>query len=331
MEKDEKIFVAGHEGMIGSAILHRLREDGFTNLVIRTSSELDLTDQKMVLDFFMDEKPGYVFLATTKMGGILANCKYPAEFIYTNIQSQTNVIHSAWKSGVKKLLFLGSSCIYPKGCPQPMKEEYLMSGKLEPTSEPYAIAKIAGIKMCQSYNHQYGTDFISAVPADLYGPNDDFDPETSHVLPALMGKMHEAKIGNEHKVVVWGTGSPRRGCLHGDDLADACVFLMNNYDGSEMINVGSGEDLSIRELALLIRDVIGFDGDIIFDESKPDGAPRKLLDSSKIRKMGWTPKIGLEKGISQTYQWYINRSPGCHSEPKAKNLTLRAGSATEES
>ncbi len=308
MEKREKIFVTGHEGMIGSAILRRLKEDGFTKLVIRTSYELDLTDQKMVSDFFMAEKLDYVFLAAAKMGGILANSSYPAEFIYSNIQSQSNVIHSAWKSGVKKLLFLGSSCIYPKGCPQPMKEEYLLSGQLEPTSEPYAIAKIAGITMCQSYNRQYGTDYISVVPADLYGPNDDFDPETSHVLPALIRKMHEAKIRNEHEVMVWGTGSPRRGCLHVDDLADACVFLMNSYDESEMINIGSGEDLTIRELALLIREVIGFKGDIIFDESKPDGAPRKLLDVIKIRNMGWEPKISLEKGIRQTYEWYKEHS-----------------------
>ena len=304
MEKGEKIFVAGHQGMIGSAILHRLREDGFTNLVIRASSELDLTDQKMVFDFFMDEKPDYIFLAGAKVGGILANSKYPAEFIYRNIQSQTNVIHSAWKSEVKKLLFLGSSCIYPKECPQPMKEEYLMSGKLEPTSEPYAIAKIAGIKMCQSYNLQYGTGYISVVPADLYGPNDDFDPETSHVLPALIRKMHEAKVRKEPEVVVWGTGSPRRESLHVDDLADACVFLMNNYDESKIINVGYGEDLSIKELALLIKDVVGFDGGIIFDKSKPDGAPRKLLDTGKIRKLGWLPKISLEEGIRRTYDWY---------------------------
>jgi len=304
MEKGEKIFIAGHEGMIGSAILRRLREDSFTNLVIRTSSELDLADQKMVSDFFMDEKPGYVFLATTKMGGILANSKYPAEFIHSNLQTQSNIIHSAWKSGVKKLLFLGSSCIYPRECPQPMKEEYLLSGKLEPTSEPYAIAKIAGIRMCQSYNSEYGTDYISVVPADLYGPNDDFDPETGHVLPSLITKIHRAKIGNGHEAVVWGTGSPRRECLHVDDLVDACVFLMNHYDESEMINAGYGEDLSIKDLALLVKDVVGFDGDIIFDESKPDGAQRKLLDSSKIRRAGWTPKISLEKGIRQTYEWY---------------------------
>ena len=306
MEKDEKIFVAGQEAMIGLAILHRLKADGFTKLVPGSSSELDLTNQKMVLEFFMEEKPDYVFLAAAKMGGILANSKYPAQFIFSNIQSQTNIIHSAWKSGVKKLLFLGSSCIYPKECPQPVKEECLLTGKLEPTSEPYAIAKIAGIKMCQSYNLQYGVDYISVVPADLYGPNDDFDPETSHVLPALIRKIHEAKTRNEPEVVVWGTGSPRRESLHVDDLADACILLMDKYDESEMINVGSGEDLSIKELALLIRNVIGFKGEVVFDESKPDGAPRKLLDIGKIRKLGWSPKISLEKGVRQTYQWYEN-------------------------
>ena len=306
MEKNEKIFVAGHEGMVGSAILRRLKEDDFMNLVTRTFSELDLTDQRMVFQFFMEEKPDCVFLAGAKMGGILANSKYPAKFIYSNLQVQTNIIHSAWKSGVKKLLFLGSSCIYPKGCPQPMKEEYLLTGKLEPTSESYAIAKIAGIKMCQSYNLQYGTDYISVVPADLYGPHDDFDPETSHVLPALIKKIHEAKVGNKPQVVVWGTGSPRRECLYVDDLADACVFLMNNYDESEIINVGSGEELPIKKLALLIRDVIGFKGEIIFDESKLDGTLRKLLDATKIRKLGWAPKISLERGVRQTYQWYEN-------------------------
>jgi GDP-L-fucose synthase len=310
MEKGEKIFVAGHEGMIGSAILRRLKEDSFTNLVTRTSSELDLTDQKMVFDFFMDEKPDYVFLASSKVGGILANSRYPAEFIYSNLQTQTNVIHSAWRSGVKKLLFLGSSCIYPKDCPQPMKEEYVMSAKLEPTSEPYAVAKIAGIKMCQSYSRQYGTDYISAVPADVYGPNDDFDPETSHVLPALIRKIHEAKSSNRREVVVWGTGLPRRECLHVDDLADACVFLMKSYYEPEMINVGSGGDLSIRELAGLVSDVTGFKGEVSFDKSKPDGALRKLLDASKIRRLGWSPKINLNEGIRQTYQWYENHVKG---------------------
>ncbi len=304
MEKNERIFIAGHEGMTGSAILHRLKENGFTKLVVRTSSELDLTDQKMVFDFFMDEKPDYVFLTAAKVGGILANSRYPAEFIYSNIQSQTNIMHSAWKSGVKKLLFLGSSCVYPKGCPQPMKEEYLLTGKLESTSEPYAIAKITGIKMCQSYNLQYGTNYISVIPADLYGPHDDFDPETSHVLPALIRKMHKAKTSNQPEVIIWGTGSPRRESLHADDLAEACLFLMNHYDEPEIINVGSGKDLSIRELALLIREVVGLKGEVVFNESKPDGAPRKLLDISKITKLGWSPKISLERGIRQTYQWY---------------------------
>jgi len=306
MKKATKIFVANHEAMIGSAILRRLRKDDFMNLIVRASSELDLSNQKEVLEFLMDEKPDYVFLASAKVGGILANSSYAAEFIYDNIQSQTNVIHSAWKSGVRKLLFLGSSCIYPKDCPQPIKEEYLLSGKLEPTSEPYAVAKIAGIRMCQSYNRQYKTDYISVVPADVYGPGDDFDPKTSHVLPALLRKMHEAKIRNEQGIIVWGTGSPRRECLHVDDLADACVFLMDNYDEPEIINVGSGEELTIKELASLVRNVVGFGGAINFDQSKPDGAPRKLLDSSRIRKLSWSPKTSLEKGIRQTYQWYEN-------------------------
>lgn len=311
MEKDEKIFVAGHEDMIGQALLSRLTADGFNNLITRNSAKLDLSTQKAVFHFFMEERLAYVFLAGTKVGGILANSRYPAEFIFSNLQSQTNIIHAAWQSGVKKLLFLASSCIYPKDCPQPMKEEYLLSGKLEPTSEPYAIAKIAGIRMCQSYNRQYGTDFISVVPADLYGPNDDFNPETSHVLPALIRKIHEAKIRGEPRVVVWGTGSPRREAFYVADLADACLFLMNGYDDSEMINVGSGTDLSIKELALLISEIVGFKGDIVFDQSKPDGAPRKLLDIAKIRKLGWSPKTGPEKGIRQTYEWYIS-----HAEAK---------------
>ena len=304
MERDEKIYVAGHESMIGSAILRCLKQSGFTNVVTRSSSDPGLTDQKMVRDFFMSEKPNYVFLAAAKIGGILANSRYPAEFMYHNLQIQTNVIHFARQSGVRKLLFLGSSCIYPKGCPQPMKEKYLLSGRLEPTSEPYAIAKIAGIRMCQSYNFQYGTNYISAVPADIYGAGDDFDPETSHVLPALIAKIRKTKIRKEEKVVLWGTGSPRRECLHVDDLADACVFLMNKYDKSEIINVGFGRDISIKEIALLIKGVAGFEGDIVFDKSKPDGVPRKLLDSSKIKKMGWTPKVSLQEGIKMTYEWY---------------------------
>ena len=304
MQRDEKIYIAGHESMIGSAILRYLEQSGFTNPVIKSSSELELTNQKMVLDFFMSEKPKYVFLAAAKVGGILANSRYPAEFIHYNLELQNNIIHSAWHSGVEKLLFLGSSCIYPKKCPQPMKEEYLLSGKLEPTSEPYAIAKIAGIKMCQSYNSQYGTNYISVVPADIYGHNDDFDPETGHVLPALIEKIHHAKIRNEEKVTLWGTGSPKREFLHVDDLADACVLLMNEYNESEIINVGYGEDLSIKKLSSLIREVVGFEGDIVFDNSKPDGIPRKFLDSSRLRKMDWAPKINLEEGIRQTYRWY---------------------------
>lgn len=304
MEKNEKIYIAFHEGMIGSAILRRLTEDGFAGPIVKTHDKLDLTEQTMVLEFFMDEKPDYVFLTSTKMGGILANTRYPADLIYANMQIQSNVIHSAWKAKVKKLLFLGSSCVYPEVCRQPMKEEYFFSGKLEPRSESYAIAKIAGIKMCQSYNLQYGTDYISVVPADLYGPNDDFDPETSHVLPALIRRIHEAKVRNEHEVIVWGTGSPLRDCLYVDDLADACIFLMNKYDDSEIINVGSGDDLSIRALARLISDIIGFDGDINFDKSKPNGTIRKLLDIGKIRDLGWSPKTDLEDGIRQTYQWY---------------------------
>jgi len=306
MEKDEKVFVAGHEGMIGSAILRRLGEGGFSGVIAGSPAGLDLTDQGMVAEFFVAEKPDYVFLTSAKVGGILANSRYPAEFIYTNLVSQTNIIHSAWKCGVKKLLFLGSSCSYPKDCPQPMKEDYLLSGKLEPTSEPYAIAKIAGIRMCQSYNRQYGTEYISAIPADVYGYGDDFNPETGHVLPALISKMHHAKINNEAEVAIWGTGSPRREALHVDDLADACIFLMNNYGESEMINVGSGDDISVRELAQVVKDATGFKGNIVFDESKPDGMLRKLLDVSRMKKLGWSPKISLKEGIRQTYQWYEN-------------------------
>ncbi len=307
MQKDEKVFVAVHEEMIGGAILRRLQQEGFTRLVTKSASQLDLSAQKVVLDFFMSEKPAYVFLPSTRIGGIMANSKYPAEFIYTNLQSQNNVIQAAWQSGVKKLLFLGSSCIYPKSCPQPMKEEYLLTGKLEPTSEPYAIAKIAGIRMCQAYNRQYGTEYISVVPADLYGQGDDFDPETGHVLPALIARMHRARMIAAKNVTIWGTGKPRREALHVDDFADACLFLMSHYHDSEMINVGSGEDWSIGELARLIKEIVGFQGDIVFDTSKPDGAPQKLLDVSRLRKLGWSPRISLEKGIKETYQWYMSQ------------------------
>ncbi len=304
MEKNEKIFVAMHDGMIGSAILSRLEKNGFNGLITGSSTELDLTDQEAVGKFFKKEKPGYVFLPSSMIGGIMANSQHPAEFIYTNLMSQTNVIHSAWKSGVKKLLFLASSCIYPKDCPQPMKEEYLLNGKLEPTSEPYAVAKIAGIRMCQSYDRQYGARFISVVPADVYGPGDDFNPETGHVQSALISKMHRAKIEREPTVVLWGSGSPRREALYIDDLADACLFLMNKYDDSEMINIGSGDDISILNLAQSIKETVGFNGDLVFDKTKPDGAPRKLLDISKISGMGWSPRVSFEDGIKRTYQWY---------------------------
>jgi GDP-L-fucose synthase len=306
MERNGRIFVAGHETMVGAAVLRRLEAVGYTNLVPPDSVRLDLTDQKMVFDFFRAESPDYVFLTSARVGGILANSRFPAEFIYTNIQSQSNVIHAAWKSGVRKLLFLASSCIYPKDCPQPIKEEYLLSGKLEPTSEPYAVAKIAGVRMCQSYREQYGANFISAVPADLYGPMDDFNPETGHVLASLLAKMYQAKTSDQAEVVVWGTGSPRRECLHVDDLADACLFLMDNYDDLGVINIGSGQDVSIGELVGLIKEIVGFEGDIIFDKSKPDGAPRKLLDANRINKLGWSLRISLEDGIRQTYGWYVS-------------------------
>ncbi|MBI5409320.1 MAG: GDP-L-fucose synthase [Nitrospirae bacterium] len=305
MEKHSKIYIAGHRGLVGSSMMRKLRLEGYSNLVVRTRSELDLTRQIEVGNFFKDEKPEYVFLAAAKVGGIHANNTYPAEFIYDNIILQSNIIHSAYKSGVTKLLFLGSSCIYPKFAPQPMKEEHLLTGTLEPTNEPYAIAKIAGIKMCQSYNRQYGTKFISVMPTNLYGFNDNFDLETSHVLPALIRKFHDAKISGHDSVTLWGTGSPRREFLHVDDLADACVFLMRNYEGSEIVNIGSGEDITIKELAELVKQIVGFKGEIIWDKTKPDGAPRKLLDISKIKALGWQPKIGLSEGIKTTYEWYV--------------------------
>ena len=304
MEQNSKIYVAGHRGLVGSAIARKLRASGYNNLVTRTSKELDLRLQADVNSFFEQERPDYVFLAAAKVGGILANNTYPAEFLYDNLMIQSNIIHYAYVCGVKKLLFLGSSCIYPKLSPQPMKEEYLLDGKLESTNEPYAIAKIAGIKMCQSYNRQYGTNFISIMPTNLYGPNDNFDLETSHALPALLRKFHEAKMNKEPFVKIWGTGSPRREFLYVDDLADACVFLMQNYDEDQIINVGTGEDISIRELALLIKEITGYEGELKFDVSKPDGTPRKLLDVSKLTDLGWEAKTGLRGGITKTYQWY---------------------------
>lgn len=304
MEKDAKIYIAGHKGLVGSAILWRLQSEGYNNLIYKTHKDLDLCNQREVESFFKTERPEYVFLAAAKVGGIWANNTYPAEFIYNNLAVQTHVIHNAYLYGVKKLLFLGSSCIYPKLSPQPMKEEYLLTAPLEPTNEPYAIAKIAGIEMCQSYNRQYGTNFISVMPTNLYGPGDNFDLETSHVLPALIRKFHDGKVFG-HPVTIWGTGTPRREFLHVDDLADACLFLMDNYSKSEIINIGAGEDISIRDLAQLIAETVDFTGDVVFDSSRPDGTPRKLLDVSRIHSLGWKAKIGLREGIEETYQWYL--------------------------
>jgi GDP-L-fucose synthase len=304
MKLDSKIYIAGHTGLVGSAIQRKLKEQGYSNIIGRTREELDLERQTQVEPFFEEQRPEYVILAAAKVGGILANNSFPAEFIYSNIMVQTNVIHSAYRTGVKKLLFLGSSCIYPKHCPQPMKEEYLLTGPLEPTNEPYALAKIAGIRTCQSYNRQYGTNYISVMPTNLYGPNDNFDLETSHVIPALIRKFHEAKIQSDSSVIIWGTGSPRREFLHVDDLADACIFLMNHYDESDMINIGCGEDISIAELALLIKDIVGYTGNIEYNIDKPDGTPQKLLDVSKLKSLGWRPKLSLREGIKKTYEWY---------------------------
>jgi len=308
MESDSKIYIAGHTGLVGSAIQRKLKEQGYSNIIGRTREELDLERQTQVEPFFEEQRPEYVILAAAKVGGILANNSFPAEFIYSNIMVQTNVIHSAYRTGVKKLLFLGSSCIYPKHCPQPMKEEYLLTGPLEPTNEPYALAKIAGIRTCQSYNRQYGTNYISVMPTNLYGPNDNFDLETSHVIPALIRKFHEAKIQSDSSVTIWGTGSPRREFLHVDDLADACIFLMNHYDESDMINIGCGEDISIAELALLIKDIVGYTGNIEYNIDKPDGTPQKLLDVSKLKSLGWQPKLSLREGMKKTYEWYCENA-----------------------
>ncbi|MCI3927143.1 GDP-L-fucose synthase [Paenibacillus sp. TRM 82003] len=306
MEKISKIYVAGHRGLAGSAILRKLQENGYGNIIVRTSEELDLRNKDSVLEFFQEEKIDYVFLAAAKVGGIIANNEYPADFIRDNLMIQTSVIDAAYLTGVSKLLFLGSTCIYPKFAPQPMKEEYLLTGVLEPTNEPYAIAKIAGIKMCQSYNRQYGTKYISVMPTNLYGPNDNFNLHSSHVLPALIRKFHEAKETNAPSVTVWGTGEPKREFLHVDDLADACVFLVKNYEGDDIINIGIGEDVSIRDLATMVKDVVGYKGDIIFDSTKPDGTPRKLVDVTRVNQLGWKATISLEQGLSRTYQWYLH-------------------------
>jgi GDP-L-fucose synthase len=305
IKQTSKIYIAGHRGLVGSSILRRFNADGYKNIITRTSAELDLTDQRAVGKFFVVEKPEFVFLAAARVGGIYANNIYPAEFIYQNLMIQTNIIHQSYLNKVKRLLFLGSSCIYPKHCSQPMKEEYLMTGLLEPTNSPYAVAKIAGIEMCHSYNRQYKTNYIPVMPTNLYGPNDNFDLKTSHVLPALIRKFHEAKIKDQKEVLVWGTGTPRREFLHVDDLADACVYLMNYYDGTDLINIGTGEDITIRKLAELIGQIVGFKGGISYDTSKPDGMLRKLLDVSTINALGWKSKIGLEEGIRETYNWYV--------------------------
>ena len=306
MNKDDKIYIAGHRGLVGSAIVRNLEAGGYTNLVLRTSKELNLTSQTDVNKFFEQEKPDYVFLAAAKVGGIHANDTYPADFIRDNLQIQINVIDAAYRNNSKKLLFLGSSCIYPKFAPQPMKEEHLLTGELEPTNEWYAIAKIAGIKMCQAYKKQYGFNAISIMPTNLYGPGDNFNLENSHVLPALIRKFHDAKENSLPQVEVWGTGTPKREFLHVDDMADASVFLMKSYDGFDFVNVGVGEDVSIKELAEIVKDTIGFDGDLTFDTSKPDGTPRKLLDVTKLNEAGWKAKIDLNDGIKSTYQWFLD-------------------------
>jgi GDP-L-fucose synthase len=316
MDKEARIYVAGHRGLVGSAIVRRLEAEGYGNLLLKTSRELDLRDQASVMELFQRERLEYVFLAAAKVGGIVANSSYPADFIYDNLAIQNNIIHNSYLAGVKRLLFLGSSCIYPRLAPQPMKEEYLLSGPLEPTNEPYAIAKIAGITMCRSYNRQYGTSFLAAMPTNLYGPNDNFDLETSHVLPALIRKFHEAKLNDSENVVIWGSGSPYREFLHVDDLAEACLFLMNLpedvysslltlHSSPALINIGSGEELCIRDLARLIRDVVGFKGGLAFDAARPDGAPRKLTDVTRIHSLGWRRRITLEEGLGETYRWYL--------------------------
>jgi len=305
METTARIYVAGHRGMVGSALVRILQQRGYHDIIVRGSQELDLRNSDEVGEFFALTKPAYVFLAAAKVGGILANSSYPAEFIYDNLAIQTNVIHQAYNHGVKKLLLLGSSCIYPREAPQPIREEYLLTGKLEPTNEWYAIAKIAGVKLCQAYRKQYGCDFISVMPTNLYGAGDNFDLETSHVVPALLRKFHDAKL-NDKEHVLWGTGKPRREFLHVDDCADACVFLMSRYSDSEIINVGTGTEVTISELASLVAEIVGYRGTIQWDTSKPDGTPRKLLDCSRIITLGWRPKISLREGMAVTYQWYVD-------------------------
>ncbi len=306
MHKTAKIYVAGHRGMVGSAIVRKLKSLGFDQIVTRTSSELDLRDQAAVADFFAQEQPEYVFLAAAKVGGIVANNTYRAEFLYDNLMMEANIIHQAYLNEVTKLFFLGSSCIYPKFAPQPMKEDHLLTGILEPTNEPYAIAKIAGIKLCEAYRDQYGCQFISGMPTNLYGPNDNYDLKNSHVLPALIRKFHEAKTQGAASVEIWGDGSPMREFMHVDDLAEACLFLMENYDGKQFVNIGVGEDVSIRDLALTVQEVVGFEGDLVFDTTKPTGTPRKLMDVTKLHALGYRHQIGLKEGIEQVYQDFLS-------------------------
>lgn len=305
MKFSSKIFIAGHRGMVGSAILRKLEQEGYKNIVVRTSKELDLRNQRAVQEFFEAEQPEYVFLAAAKVGGIVANNTYRAEFLYENLMIQNNVIHNSYVHHVKKLLFLGSSCIYPKFAPQPLKEEYLLTGTLEPTNEPYAIAKIAGIKMCDAYRDQYGCNFNSAMPTNLYGPNDNYDLQNSHVLPALIRKFHEAKEQDQPFVEIWGTGSPLREFMHVDDLAEACYFLMQNFNDRGFVNVGVGEDISIKDLALMVKETVGFNGELRFDVSKPDGTPRKLMDVGRLKNLGFEPKIKLKEGIEKTYKDFL--------------------------
>lgn len=304
MNKFDKIYIAGHRGMVGSAIHRNLVKLGYENILTRTSSQLDLRTQEAVNEFFEIERPAYVFLAAARVGGIHANNTYRGQFLYENLMIQNNVIHSAYATGVKKLLFLGSSCIYPKMAPQPLKEEYLLSGPLEHTNEPYAIAKIAGIKLCDAYRDQYGCNFISVMPTNLYGPNDNYDLENAHVLPTFIRKFHEAKIAGAKEVVIWGSGTPRREFLHADDLADACVYLMDHYNEAGLVNIGTGIDLTITDLAMMVREVVGFTGDLVYDSSKPDGTPRKLMDVSKLTGLGWTYKVSLREGLEKVYSEY---------------------------
>ena len=311
MDKNAKIYVAGHRGMVGSAIVRRLTDLGYANVVTRSHAELDLTNQQAVTDFLSTERPDYIFMAAAKVGGIQANNIYRAEFLYQNLMIEANIVHAAWQAGIKRMLFLGSSCIYPRDCPQPIREDYLLTGPLELTTEPYAIAKIAGVKLCESYNRQYGTSYVSAMPTNLYGPNDNYDLANSHVLPALIRKAHEAKLRGDSTYTVWGSGRPMREFLHVDDMANACLFLMEDETITDgLFNVGTGTDVTIRELAETVMDVVGFKGDIVFDASKPDGTPRKLLDVSRLKERGWTAKIGLREGIALAYADFLSKHAG---------------------